>query len=773
MSKYFVGAPNQPRARRATDAILIFIGLVLLTWTSALYGEISTVDQWFIDLLEPLPDWFVDVWSIGYFLGILLVLAIVAGAIRNKRRDLLRDIALAVVAALAIGVGLALLVSDAFPTVFPEISDVDATAFPILRVAVVAAVIAVASPDLTRPVRLVGWGIVVLVALSGFGIGLGLPTDAVGAVGIGLVAAGSILLIFGSPKGYPDLEAVEAALAELGVIAGNLSLVPTQSWGVRTLSGTIEDSTPIEVLAYGRDAADTRMAAKFWHTLWYRESDITISFSRLESVEHNALAGLMAADSGVHTQKLLAVGIAGDDMAVLARTAVGTPLTEPSQEEAEAVWRELLKLHNAGISHGSSTFDTATVDNGRIVLGDFANASFNATPSQRSLDIVSLLYDTAALLGAESAVEAAEAVAPNEDLIEAIAYLQVPALSPEQRDRVGKPKALVKEIREAAVKSTGAEPSEPAKLRRIRPKDLFMPALSLFAIFALLGMLADIDFAAVWAVIEDASWILFVIAFLIAHLAFFSDATGMLFATGYPLPMKPLVVLQLGVRWIGLAVPSVAGRVGMNTAFLRRYGVPPTEAVTQGAVDSLSNFLIQAVVLLVAFIAVKPPLDIDTGDVNWGLVILLVVVVIVGSVIAVFRIRRLHDAVIPVFRSAWDALSGVAKSPKRAFGLLGSNLASMLLQAGALWLILESIDTPVALVTALVVVVATSLLGGLVPIPGGVGVSEAVMTSFLVMAGVDQNSAFAASVVWRVCTFYVPAAEGFFATKWLERGDYI
>ena len=117
--------------------------------------------------------------------------------------------------------------------------------------------------------------------------------------------------------------------------------------------------------------------------------------------------------------------------------------------------------------------------------------------------------------------------------------------------------------------------------------------------------------------------------------------------------------------------------------------------------------------------------------------------------------------------------SGVAKSPKRAFGLLGSNLASMLLQAGALWLILESIDTPVALVSALVVVVATSLLGGLVPIPGGVGVSEAVMTSFLVMAGVDQNSAFAAAVVWRVCTFYVPAAEGFFATKWLERGDYI
>jgi uncharacterized protein (TIRG00374 family) len=70
-------------------------------------------------------------------------------------------------------------------------------------------------------------------------------------------------------------------------------------------------------------------------------------------------------------------------------------------------------------------------------------------------------------------------------------------------------------------------------------------------------------------------------------------------------------------------------------------------------------------------------------------------------------------------------------------------------------------------------VVATFLLQGLVPIPGGVGVAEAVMTSFLVALGVEETVAFAATVTYRVITFYLPAFEGLFAMRWLERNDYL
>jgi uncharacterized membrane protein YbhN (UPF0104 family)/tRNA A-37 threonylcarbamoyl transferase component Bud32 len=774
-SRYFVPTADQPRARRASDAVAVGVGLFVLIWSGFNANEISTVDEWVLNILEPLPTWFDQIWKIGYLLGFIMVVALFIGAIAKRRWELLRDMTLAVVITFVLAVALSLWISDTFPTVLPEVFRIDdpELTFPIIRVAVMTAVIIVAAPHLATPVRRLGWLLVALVAVSGFGLGFGYPSDALGAVGLGMLSAGGILLVFGSPKGYPDVVGVRSALSDLGVEIDDLTVVPDQSWGVRRLAGSLPDGTPVQVLAYGRDASDSRMAAKAWRSVWYRESDRTISFSRLEAVEHEALAMLMAKDQGVSAQVPLAVGIAGEDVAVLARTANGSRLTDPTHEQLVAVWREVAMLHESNMAHGTLMLKAVTIDGDRAVLGDFVHASFSATEAQRSVDIVSLLYETGVVAGGEEAVSAAMEVMPAEELVTALAYMQVPALTPAQRKRTEKPKALLRQIREAITAATDADVPDAAKLRRIRPKDLIMPALSLIAMYALLGMLTDIDFAAVWDVVRDAIWILIVIGFFIGQIAFLFEATGMLFATGYPLPMKPLVVLQLAVKWIGLAIPSAAGRITMNTLFLRKYGVPPTIAVTQGAIDGLSGFVVEALILLVAFIAVDIPLDIDTGDVRWGAILLIVVVIIVGTVIAVFRIHRLRDVVIPVVKDAWGSLSSVLTSPKATLGLLGSNLASRLILASTLWFILQAIGEPLPFITCLVVTVATNLLAGLVPIPGGIGVAEAVLTSFLVLAGLGENEAFAAAVVFRIATFYIPAGEGFFATKWLEDGDYI
>jgi hypothetical protein len=59
-------------------------------------------------------------------------------------------------------------------------------------------------------------------------------------------------------------------------------------------------------------------------------------------------------------------------------------------------------------------------------------------------------------------------------------------------------------------------------------------------------------------------------------------------------------------------------------------------------------------------------------------------------------------------------------------------------------------SSSVALV--LVVTIATNLLVGLVPIPGGFGIAEAVMISWLVLVGVPEEAAFAATIVYRLWT---------------------
>lgn len=158
---------------------------------------------------------------------------------------------------------------------------------------------------------------------------------------------------------------------------------------------------------------------------------------------------------------------------------------------------------------------------------------------------------------------------------------------------------------------------------------------------------------------------------------------------------------------------------------------------------------------------------------NWAVVLVVAIVLAVATVIAFRRIERLRERVLPELGKGWDALVDVLRDPSRALGLLGSNLATRLVWGTALWLILEALGTPLSFAGCLVAVVATNLLQGLVPVPGGIGVSETVMTGFLVALGIDQNSAFAATITWRIITFYLPSVEGYVATRWLERHEYL
>ena len=777
-SRFFANEPHQPRVRRAADATSIGIGLFFLIWTAATADSVASVESALVELAGSVPLWFEDMYRIAFFVGFLLIVALIATVVAqgSKRGGLLRDMAIASVGSIAFAGLLVWLVDGTFPTVFPELSSTaPEPAFPILRVAVLTALVVVASPHLTRPVRRFGWLMIGLVAISGFGLGLGLPGDAVGGFGLGLAVGGTILLTFGSPAGYPDPSAVIAALADFGLIVKGIHPADDQSWGVRRLQGTLDDGQIIRVKAYGRDAMDSQLVNRVWQSVWYREGGQTFTHSRLQAVEHEALALFMAGRGGVAVPGVLAVGVGGDDLALLATAAVGRQGSNDVLNEDLLIemWHEVGRLHTAGIAHGALVPGSFEIASSGPVLTDLGGGSLSATDIRLSLDVVSLLYSSAAVVGTDTAVEAARGGIGDASVIATLPYLQPPALTRAQKQQTQKPKKLVKEIRESIATATDTELPEPGKLRRIEPKNLIMPALSLVAMYALIGMLTDIDFVAVWEVAEDATWAWIIIGFLVGQLAFFPEAAGMLFATGYDLPLKPLVILQVSVKWIGLAVPSAAGRVTMNTLFLRKFGVSPTIALTQGALDGLAGFAVEAGVLFIALIASDLAFDLDTSEVNWPLILLIIGVLIFSTVVAILRINRLRKMIVPPLKDAWQLLWGILKDPKRTFGLLASNLASRAVLATTLWFILHAIGTPLPFVGALVATLATNLLAGLVPIPGGIGVAEAVLTSFLIVFGLSPEEAFAAAVIFRIATFYIPAGEGFFAMKWLEANGHL
>ena len=104
MNRYFSSSPHQPRVRRVSDVWLVVIGLVILLWTAVNVDRVLAVETALVDLVQSAPLWFEQVFRVAYFLGLLLVWAVIISVVAQgkKRLDLVRDIAIAIAATIGV-----------------------------------------------------------------------------------------------------------------------------------------------------------------------------------------------------------------------------------------------------------------------------------------------------------------------------------------------------------------------------------------------------------------------------------------------------------------------------------------------------------------------------------------------------------------------------------------------------------------------------------------------------------------------------------------------
>jgi uncharacterized protein (TIRG00374 family) len=763
---------------------LAVLGLLLLTLALLTVDRHPEWEVAFVELVSASPGWVTALFSIAYVSSLVFLLFVLFALFFGgpRRREALRDLVIVTGAALLIVVITSFLVNGEWPYVLPEI-DLESSApprFPVARVAVVTAGLVVVSPFLTRPLRRLGWLVILLTAIASVGLGYGTPTHIIGSFGIGLFCAGLWLTIAGSPAGTPSPELVDQALTSLGVTNSGPTLSRYQQWGVARFDAADGAGAPLDVKVYGRDAVDTQLASKVWHSLWYRESSRTISYTRLQAVEHEALVTLVAAKHGVRVPELAAVGSAGPELALVAFRVSGERLDdggdlELGDEALARIWSEVALMHQKSISHGALHAEAVRLAADGPMIADFALGSLAPDEGDRATDVVELLYSLATVVGEERAVKSALDGLGEDALVAALPYLQVAGVSPSTRNRSDEPKKLIKSISDEVVKLTGAELPEPVKLRRVSVRNVVMAALIFLVASALIPLFTSVDYAEIWDVLQSADTTLVILAFIVGHLQFFPSAASTMFAVSVTLPFWPLLALQFASQFISLAIPSSAGRVAMNATFIHKFGVSVAGAVAQGAIDGFAGFVVQIALLLIILLTgdVDLGLEIDPAEVPWLLILGLLLLFVIGVVITVLKVRAVRDRVMPVVGQAWDSLRLVLKEPTRAVGLLVSNFIWWNVLGLTLWLLLEAVGTDLSYGSALFAATGTSLLAGFMPIPGGVGVAEATMTAILVAFGVEQSSAFAVTAVYRAITFYLPALEGFFATRWLDRHDYI
>jgi uncharacterized protein (TIRG00374 family) len=215
--------------------------------------------------------------------------------------------------------------------------------------------------------------------------------------------------------------------------------------------------------------------------------------------------------------------------------------------------------------------------------------------------------------------------------------------------------------------------------------------------------------------------------------------------------------------------------------FFQQQGYTPSVAVSSSAIVTASSWIVKALLFLISLplawstIHLGEPNEGGNSNTVWVILVVVVsVLVVVGLVLAVPKVRRLVGAKLrPRIQEVWGNARSVASSPRKVVLLIGGSIGGQLAVALALAASLRAFGDHLSLATLFVVMTLSSMIGGVSPVPGGVGVVEAGLILGLTAAGISESDATAAVFVQRLFTAYLPPIWGWFCLLWLRRREYI
>lgn len=652
--------------------------------------------------------------------------------------------------------------------------------YPLSRLALVVAVVSAASPFVARPARRLGelleWGVV----FSALCLGVGAPRDALAAALLGWGVAGLIHLAFGSPAGHPTRRQVSAALDDLGVEHRALRLSKRRLPGVTFLCSE-DGSGPLAIKVMGRDDGEAKFLARAWRFVIYKHSGQSLSITRLGMVEHEAYVTLRAAAAGVHVPEVVAAGLGGPSVALLAtRPPTGSslgdlPAGEVTDSVLDAVWREMLRLHAAGIVHGSLDIDHIVVAEDGCAFVDLDVAS-NATRDHKALDVGCVLVATSAVAGDERAVAAAIRALPSGELVDALRYLQPTVLSAGARRALAdKRKELhhrLDALRTTTAEAAGAQAPPLQRLARVAASNLLMAGGTLLAVGVLLSQVGSPQ--ELWDTVKDASWGWVAAAFVFSMVTKVGYAVALMGAFPEKLALWPATETQIAMAFANLAAPFVGGMT-LQIRFLQKQGADLTTAVAAGGLLSNAAWFVVQLAMFGVALALSPDAA-SFGNISAAAIVefLAIVIVVAGLVsIVVLAVGRFRRTVLPPIRRGSAMIWQGLRSPRRATLLVVGNAFGTVFATLSLQACIVAFGAHLSFWTVLLAQTGINTVASFVPIPGGgAAVGTIGVTGILVAFGVSDSVAVAAVLTSQVIGSYLPAVPGWLATRdMLARGE--
>jgi undecaprenyl-diphosphatase len=241
-------------------------------------------------------------------------------------------------------------------------------------------------------------------------------------------------------------------------------------------------------------------------------------------------------------------------------------------------------------------------------------------------------------------------------------------------------------------------------------------------------------------------------------------------------PFGPTVLAQAASSFVNRVSPANIGGMALNARYLQKSGVDPATGVAAVGLSALAGVVVHGILLIIFFLWASRSLAhaFALPSASKLLLILAVVAAVIGIVLATRRGRRFAATRLRNgLRSAYTSLRRVAVSPVKLALLVGGSVLVSLAYVGGLAASIQAFGGGVGIAEIGAVYMAASAIAAASPTPGGLGAIEAALIAGLTGVGLGSGAAVSAVLTYRLATYWLPVAPGWFALNLLQRRDYV
>ena len=302
---------------------------------------------------------------------------------------------------------------------------------------------------------------------------------------------------------------------------------------------------------------------------------------------------------------------------------------------------------------------------------------------------------------------------------------------------------------------------------RITPLRIIILLIVLVGFYYLLPQLGDLH--TTWTVLTHASLLWLLIALLVGNLTFIAAAFTQFMAGDQTGTFLDIVFLQYAGAFVDHFLPFSLGGIDMTASYYQKFGQSRPKALVYATIPIVFGILTTILIVLVVspITIVQLFHSIRNNDITRYLSILVGVVAVITLCLLPHyakRVRYLRGQAMESLRS----IHGFQHIAKVCLGAASITITSAIV----LYLSVAAIHVHAGLVAVIVLCISSSLVSNITPTPGGLGTTEAVLIFGLSHSGLDVSQATAATLLYRLITFWLPMIPGAFALAQCRKRNF-